>query len=273
MKNDIDPDGYFDRIGYTGARRPTVEVLHALTAAHAQSIPFENIDVLLRRPIRLEPAALYRKLVLDRRGGYCFEQNGLLLEVLRQLGFDVRPLGARVRLAAPDRGVIPGRTHMLLEVRVEGTRWLTDVGVGAATLTRALRFEADREQSTPHDVRRLQHVGERWFHQVRHGGEWIDVYEFTEGDLPLADRKIASWYTSTCPDSHFHSELTVALALPGGRRATLKDGVFTLRAADGTATGHQLRDHAELLQVLREEFGIALAAGTRLDVAGIPVAA
>lgn len=273
MAKDIDLDGYFERIGYTGARRPTLEVLHALTAAHAQSIPFENLDVLMRRPIHLEPAALYRKLVLDRRGGYCFEQNGLLLEVLRQLGFDVRPLGARVRVAVPDRSVIPGRTHMLLEVRIEGVRWLTDVGVGAATLTRALRFEADREQSTPHDVRRLERVGGRWFHQLRRGDEWIDVYEFSEADLPLADRKIASWYTSTCPDSHFHSQLTVALALPGGRRATLKDGVFTLRMPDGAARERQLRDRAELLQVLRGEFGIVLAAGARFEVAGLPAAA
>lgn len=273
MEGDIDLDGYFRRIGHAGPRQPTLEVLTALTAAHAQSIPFENVDVLLGRPIRLDNASLYRKLVTARRGGYCFEQNGLLLVVLRQLGFDARALGARVRLAVPDRAVTPGRTHMLIEVRVGGGRWLTDVGVGAASLTAPLRLEADREQATPHDVRRLQHLGGRWFHQVRRAGAWVDVYEFTEDEMPFADRKVANWYTSTCPDSHFHSQLTVALARPGGFRATLKDALLTVRASDGSATEHHLGSHAELLRTLREPFGIVLAEAAHLNVEGIPARA
>ena len=82
MNETIELDRYFERIGYPGPRTPTLNVLHALTAAHSQAIPFENIDVLLGRPIRLEPQALQQKMVAERRGGYCFEQNGLLLAVL-----------------------------------------------------------------------------------------------------------------------------------------------------------------------------------------------
>lgn len=273
MDEDIDLDGYFQRIGYAGPRQPTLAVLRALTAAHAQSIPFENVDVLRRLPIALDGRSLYRKLVVDRRGGYCFEQNGLFLAVLLRLGFAVRALGARVRLAVPDRAIVPGRTHMLIEVRFGDTRWLTDVGVGAATLTAPLRFVADRVQATPHDPRRLQRDGARWFHQIRRADAWVDVYEFTDDEMPLADRRVANWYTSTSPASHFHDQLTVALARPAGVRVTLKDRVFTRRAADGTATARELDGDAELLRVLRDEFGIALPAGTRLPIAGAAPAA
>lgn len=91
-----DLDAYFKRTGYTGSRAPCLQTLHALVRAHAQTIPFENIDVLLDRPVSLEPATVFNKLVVRQRGGYCFEQNGLFLQVLRQLGFAARALGARV---------------------------------------------------------------------------------------------------------------------------------------------------------------------------------
>ncbi|MDN5873864.1 MAG: arylamine N-acetyltransferase, partial [Sinobacteraceae bacterium] len=173
MEAGLDLDEYCTRIGYEGPRQPTVEVLHALTAAHSQSIPFENLDVVLGRPIQLEVEALYRKLVVARRGGYCFEQNGLFLEVLRALGFESYPLSARVRLGLAHRAQVAARTHLLVEVRIEGEAWLSDVGVGAASLTRVLRWQVDVEQPTPHEPRRLQYEEGRWFHQMYRGGEWV----------------------------------------------------------------------------------------------------
>jgi N-hydroxyarylamine O-acetyltransferase len=104
--NYMNLDAYFARIGYEGPREPTLAVLPALSAAHTRSIPFENLDVLLGRPIKLEIDAIFQKLVCDRRGGYCFEQNGLLLHVLDELGFQVAPLSARVRWQRP-RDFIP----------------------------------------------------------------------------------------------------------------------------------------------------------------------
>src|SRR5712672_3146723 len=124
-----DLDSYFARIGYTGPRNPTLEVLNSIAEAHIQSIPFENLDVLLRRSISLEPAAIFQKLVLDRRGGYCFEQNGLLLEILSTMGFQVAPLSARVRWQRP-RDFTPPRTHVFLCAAINGESWLVDVGVG-----------------------------------------------------------------------------------------------------------------------------------------------
>jgi arylamine N-acetyltransferase len=93
----IDLDGYFARIGYRGSRAPELATLNAIVRAHVQSIPFENVDVLLGKPIELAPEAIVAKLVASRRGGYCFEHNTLLLHVLLALGFDARPLSARVR--------------------------------------------------------------------------------------------------------------------------------------------------------------------------------
>lgn len=258
---------YFARVGYNGSRAPTVDVLHALTEAHTQAIPFENIDVLLDRPIRLETEALFTKLVLARRGGYCFEQNGWFLAVLRQMGFDVRALGACVRLGEPDRRVPMQRTHVLLEVRFGDAAWITDVGVGSASLTRALRLVAGREQATPHEPRRLDHAGGRWYHQIRRGGAWVDVCEFTGEEMSLPDRRVANWYTSTHPDSVFRRQLSVSLARPHGERLSVHDAMLTRRRADGREERQAIDDHDGLLDVLRTHFGIVLPDGTRLPVA------
>src|SRR5689334_22686545 len=109
----FDLDSYLARIGYDGPRAPTLPVLRALTAAHTQAIPFENLDVLLGRRIDLAIDAVFDKLVRRRRGGYCFEQNGLLLQVLQALGFEARPVSARVRIDRP-RTDTPPRTHMFV---------------------------------------------------------------------------------------------------------------------------------------------------------------
>ncbi len=137
--------------------------MHALTRGQAIAIPFENLDVLLGRPIVLDEEALFRKLVIERRG-YYFEQNGLFLAVLKQLGFEAAPLSARVRIGLP-RDYIPPRTHRFIRVEIGGERWLTDLGVGGFSLTQAIRLDMDNEQTTPHEMRRQSHfkaAGSPW---------------------------------------------------------------------------------------------------------------
>src|SRR5882672_8664858 len=114
----LDLEAYFARIGYTGSREPSLAALHTISQAHVQSIPFENLDVLLGRGINLDPAAVFKKLVHDRRGGYCFEQNSLFLRVLETLGFRVAPFSARVRWQRP-RDFTPPRTHVFLRVEFD----------------------------------------------------------------------------------------------------------------------------------------------------------
>ena len=253
----LDLDAYFARIGYHGPRAPTLAVLHAITAAHAQSIPFENLDVLLGRPIGVEIEAIVPKLVTARRGGYCFEQNALLLHVLGQLGFVVAPLSARIRLQRP-RDFVPPRTHLFVRVDLDGEVWITDVGAGSASLTSAIRWD-DRgeEQVTTHEPRRIVRENDRWYHQVRYGSEWHDVCELTGEEMPLIDRVLANWYTSAHPDSSFRARLTVARALPDGRRLTILNRDFTVRERDGHGETRTTSSAEELLEVLAGSFGIA----------------
>jgi N-hydroxyarylamine O-acetyltransferase len=264
MSEHLSLDAYFDRIRYGGSTAPTLQTLNALAAAHAKAIPFENLDVLLGRRVLLDPDAVSQKLVHERRGGYCFEQNSLFLRVLCELGFQATPIGARVRLQRP-REFTPPRTHMLLRVELAGASWLADVGVGALSLTAAVRLDAAGEQPTPHEPRRIICEHGRYFHQARLGDTWSDVYEFTLEEMPEIDREVANWYTSTHPASHFRSSLVAARAADDGARVTLSNRELTLRPRSGTAHKQWLRTPAELLQALAEYFQLRFPEGTVFD--------
>lgn len=257
----IDLDAYFARIGFDGPRAPTLTTLNAVVHAHVKAIPFENLDVLLGLPIDLAPAALEQKLVHARRGGYCFEQNSLLLYVLGQLGYDVKPLSARVRYQRP-RDFTPARTHVFVRVELDEP-WLVDVGVGAMSPTSALRLEETGPQPTPHEPRRLLRENGLIYHQVQFGEEWHDICEFTLEEMPLIDREVANWYTSAHPGSHFKNRLVVARALPDGGRLTLLNRELTVRQRDGSAERQLLSSPDELLAVLEEKFGLSFPSRTR----------
>ncbi|MBS1123656.1 MAG: N-hydroxyarylamine O-acetyltransferase [Deltaproteobacteria bacterium] len=252
-------DAYFRRIGDTGSREPTLATLHRLCAAHVQSIPFENLDVLLGRGINLDPAVVDRKLLHAGRGGYCFEHNTLLLRVLETLGFDVRPISARVRLQRP-RDFTPARTHVFVRVELEGESWLADVGVGGLSPTSALRLHTEDEQATPHEPRRIVRQDGRYFHQVRLADAWSDVCEFTLEEMPAIDREVGNWYTSAHPQSHFKSRLVVARAFPGGRVSILNRELTVRRG--GVAETTVLASPEALLEALSEHFGLQFPPGT-----------
>ena len=262
----IDLVAYFERVGYTGSGAPTLQTLSALMAAHVQAIPFENLDVLLGRPIDLGSDAMFDKLVRQRRGGYCFEHNGLFLEVLTALGFAVRPLSARGRILPP-AGTLPPRTHLFLSVDVAGVPWLADVGVGALSLSAPILFTPGAEQPTPHEPRRIVREGEHWLHEARLGDVWTPVYEFTGEEMPGIDREVANWYTSAHPRSHFRNQLIVARAAADGGRGTLRDRELKHRTRDGHAETRAIESPGELLEVLEREFGLSFPPDTRFDTA------
>src|SRR4051812_12177646 len=162
----IDLGAYFRRIGYSGERAPTRETLRVLHRRHAEAIPFENLDPLLGRPVRLDASSLEQKMVRDGRGGYCFEQNLLFFHALKALGFSVLGLAARVLWNVPE-GVITPRSHMLLRVDVGDEPYIADVGFGGQVLTGPLRLEPDTEQATPHEPFRLLRAGEGFVLQSR----------------------------------------------------------------------------------------------------------
>ena len=271
MADDFIPnlDAYFARIGWTGARAVCVETLHAVSAHHAATIPFENLDVLAGQNIRIAPEAVEQKLVHERRGGYCFEQNQLLLLVLRALGFDAKPLSARVRWMLP-RDFIPPRTHLFVRVDLRGETWIVDGGVGGGSLTAAIRWQDGLVQSTPHDQRRIIREGDVWFHQVRwkEGSEWFDVCEFTGEAMPPIDRELANWWTSAHPDSRFRNNLLVGCAGLDGSRRTLFNRDFTFRARHGDAVKREIASRGELAQLLMDEFRLALPDEAQLGFLG-----
>ena len=267
----IDLDRYFARIGlpWSGRdpRTPTLDTLNQIVAAHVMAIPFENLDVLLGRPIDLDLGAIQRKLIDDRRGGYCFEQNSLLLAVLTQLGFEARPLSGRVRFGRP-RDYTPARTHLVVRVELDAS-WLLDVGIGALSMSAAIRLDTAEPQATLHEPRRLVRDGNLVFHQARFGDDWHDVYELTLEEMPPIDREVANWYTSAHPQSHFKHRLSVSRALPEGRRISLLNRELTLRERDGRGHHRMLGSPDELLAVLDEHFGLAFPPGTRFPCPGL----
>lgn len=261
-------DAYFARIGYTGPRDPTLATLTAIHQHHARAIPYENLDVLLGRPISLDPAAIERKLVHERRGGYCFEQNALLCSVLRTLGFHVTTHIARVRWQIP-ADVCTALTHMVLRVDLGERAFVADVGFGSRSLVAPLAFEFDREQSGSIEPRRLIQRGPVIVHQSLHEGAWSDVYQFSPEEIPAVDFEVGNWFTSSHPQSRFKQNLALARAGTDCRYAIL-NREFAIRYADGRAEKRTLTDPDELLAVLAEYFGLHFPPGTRFGPPGSP---
>jgi len=267
FRSHVNLDAYFQRIGYTGPRAPDLATLGGVLRAHVMTIPFENLDVLLGRPIRTDPDSLAQKLVRDGRGGYCFEQNNLLLLALRALGFTAEPMIARVRWQVPAE-VSTGLTHMLVRVHLEGRDWLADAGMGSLSLTAPLVIEPEVEQDTPHDRRRLVRRGDLWAQQVWFGGLWQDVNLFHPQTAPFVDLEMGNWYSHTHPQAHFRNNLMVARATESGR-VTLFNREFTIRHLDGAADKRLLKGHDELLAVLAVYFALRFPADTQFAAPGL----
>jgi N-hydroxyarylamine O-acetyltransferase len=266
----INLPAYFNRIGLSGPTPPTLETLRAIQFHHACSIPFENLDVLLKRGIALDLDSLQNKLITNRRGGYCFEQNWLLLHVLRDLGFNATPLAARVRFRQP-RDFVPPRTHIFVRVDLDGEQWLADVGVGGLSPTAPIRFVVDEEQTSPHEPRRIIRENDRYYHQVKLGPTWEDVCEFTGEEMYAIDREVGNWWTSTNPNSKFAQNIMAARANPDGTRFVLENQNFAhRRASDGhVLKAIEIKSSAELLDILNRHFALSLPADTKLGIHGL----
>ena len=267
MSHTIDLGAYARRIGFEGSFRPDFETLNQIVSHHAASIPFENLDVLLGRTILLATEAIEQKLVGDRRGGYCFEQNGLLLTVLQQIGFEAYPLAARVRVGLT-RDTLPPRTHLFVKVILDGEAWMADVGVGGLSLTCPIQLDSEEVQTTPHESRRILREGGKSFHQALLGSEWTDVHEFTGEEMPLVDRQLANWWTSTNPTSKFHLNLMVGRSGGPGIRYGILNDRFTKRINGTVAEETLLTSASHLLDVLGENFGLEFPSGARFGKPG-----
>ncbi len=257
METQVDLGAYVKRIGFSGGLRPDFECLTALCAAHVTSIPFENVSVFLGHPVNLDLDSLQRKLVDERRGGYCFEQNGFMNEVLNAIGFDVCPLSARVRMGG-ERSFTPPRTHLINVVKLDGAEWIVDCGVGAMTPSAPVRWVLDLEQETTQEPLRIVNEEGLFFLQYERKGVWADLYDFTGEEMPVIDREVANWWTSTNPESKFRQNLFCAIQHGVGERKTLWDTEFHHRRGSEVLRSFELRSDEDTRRVLREEFGIDL---------------
>ncbi|HET6333050.1 MAG TPA: arylamine N-acetyltransferase [Polyangiales bacterium] len=263
----IDLKAYFQRIGYDGRPAATLDTLRALHGLHPAAIPFENLSSFAALPVPLDLPSLEQKLLRDARGGYCFEQNTLFLEVLQALGFRVSALGARVLWGQPADDAITPRSHALLKVELPEGTYLADVGFGVMVLTAPLKLELDTVQPTPHEAFRVIRGAEgemRMQAQVR--DDWKTLYRFDLTPAFPVDYEVSNWYVSTYPSSHFRTGLMIARAVPG-RRYGLRNRSFSIHNLGGESSQRELATVAELVQVLERDFGIRVPRTTEMYAA------
>lgn len=249
----LDTSAYLNRLNYAGHRAPTLETLRALHRAHMLAVPFENLDIGLGRPIKLDEPALYSKIVTARRGGFCYELNGLFAALLRSLGFEVTLMSARVY---DGRQPGPDFDHLTLRVQLE-TPWLADVGFGDS-FVEPLRLEAGLEQPDVAGIFRLERDPDgTWRLQARNAqGGWDTNYGFSSQPRQMADFQEMCVYQQTSPDSHFTQHRICSLATPAGR-VTISDQRLIV-TAQGERTETSLADQAEFNAALRQYFAIDL---------------
>jgi N-hydroxyarylamine O-acetyltransferase len=250
----VDVDRYLARIGYSGARDQSAEVLRGLHRRHLLTVPFENLDVARRRRIAIDEPALIRKVVDERRGGLCYELNGAFAALLRALGFEVALLSAGVARDAGGFG--PDFDHLTLLAAVAGESWLADVGFGDS-FVQPLRFEPGREQEDPAGLFRIASLGDGAFVLERHQDNlWTPQYRFTLTPHTLDEYTGMCHYHQTSPRSSFTQKSICSRATDTGR-ITLS-GRCLITTSKGQRDEHELTSDQEWRAALREHFGIGL---------------
>lgn len=259
----IDLDAYFERIGYAGERTPTIETLRELHLRQAESIPFENLNPLLKRPVSLDAESLQQKLIRERRGGYCYELNGLFALALDALGFRLTRLGARV-VYLSDVDAFPPRTHMLLRVDLGDESWIADVGFGGMVLTSPIRLTVDVPQETPHEPFRIVRWRDEYLMEAKIREAWVPLYRFTLQEQAPSDYELGNWYVSTHPSSLFVNFLVASRPAPGLRYA-LRNNELAIHRLNGGTERHTLTTADELRAALVELMQLELPSGEDIE--------
>ena len=263
----FDLAAYLERIGL-GDESPSLAAVHR---AHTTAIAFENLESSNGRPVELDVHHLVDKLVVRRRGGYCFEHNMLLKAALEEMGLGpVDLMLARVRIGGT--GEERPLNHLLLRLTEDGRQWLADVGLGGGGLLDPIPFELGVESDQSGWVYRLIEDGPELVVQVVNDGAWTDMYGFVPVPVPVVDVEVSNWFTATHPSSPF---VTGAFF---GRRSldrclslfVFEQAVLVERPVGGSSEITEVA-RTDLPAILTERFGIegvVLGADGRLDLAG-----
>lgn len=244
---------YLDRISYTGPTAPNESVLRGLHRAHMLAAPFENLDIALHRKIICDEQSILQKIVEQRRGGFCYELNGAFAALLRELGFTVALLSARV--ARQDGSSSPEFDHLTLKVDLQKP-WLADVGFGDSFLE-PLLLQPDLEQ--PQGARKFRIIDEddsRHVEMAEHDSDWKRQYSFTLVPRELRDFAGMCHYHQTSPESWFTQKSICSKATPSGR-ITLADRTLII-THDGRKQESLLESDQQWWTALKEYFEIVL---------------
>lgn len=254
-------DRYLTRIGLAGPLPADLDTLRAITAAHTRAVPFENLDPFTGRDVDLAPDALDAKLVRGGRGGYCFEQNGVLRRALDDLGFTTTPLLARVTMGRGPDDPTPPRTHLVVRVDLASGPHLVDVGFGGRTPTGVLALDDPAPQPTPHGPYRVTPAEGGVLVLASLTGSPRELYRIEPGPASASDVAMANFWTSRHPRSGFVTGLAAARAEPD-RRFALSDTRLAVHHVGGPSETRELAD----VRALRE----ALETTMRIDTSGLP---
>ncbi len=246
---------YLQRLGYDSPPAPTLQTLQDLQLRHVCTFAFENLSSLMRLPVPIDLPSVEQKVLLEGRGGYCYELNQMFLALLQELGFDARGITGRVVMGgAPDART--ARTHRLSLVTLDGVRYITDVGFGGMVPSSPLLLDTEAVQATAHEPYRLTFDGQGSYTLwAQVAEEWRGLYVFDLQVQAAIDYEIGNWYVSTHPDSVFIGQLKVA-RLAAGKRHTLNNAHYAIHYLDRPSEKRALASADEVLQVLTETFGI-----------------
>lgn len=245
---------YLKRIKYEGKRDVSYETLYSLHIAHTLNIPFENIDVYYGKPILLDRESLYKKIVENRRGGYCFEMNGLFSIILKELGFKVIDLLARV---TTDGENYTAKTHQTLMVEIGDKRWLADVSFGRDGIIAPLLLEAGVEQQQfDHTYRLIKDLKFGYVLQNKVEDEYRYMYTFTLDECYPADYLMSNHFTSTFRDSWFTQMKFCTMPTKEGR-ITLTDEHFKI-IEKGEVSEIKVSNNDQFKELLKKYFAIDL---------------
>ena len=247
---------YLTKVHINALPSVSVASLARLQRAHMQTIPFENFDVFVAKPLNLTPEALFQKMIIGRRGGYCFELNTLYGTLLRSLGFEIRPILGRVQLRDPLQ--MPPRNHLAHLVTLEGKRYISDVGFGGLTTRIPLDIDTHTEINDGEGFVRVLHLPRGVFQIERQTSEgWQPQYSFSLEDVYISDVEMSNHFTETHSDSHFRHSRFAGLFTKTGRIG-LYENRFSVRVGPKITTEKEVSNGETYVAFLKECFGIAV---------------
>jgi N-hydroxyarylamine O-acetyltransferase len=249
----MDVAAYLKRIRYSGSTDPSPETLGRIHRAHMLAVPFENLDIPLKRPIVCEEASFLRKIVEQHRGGFCYEMNGAFAALLRALGFRVTLLSARVPRADGSDG--PEFDHLTLRVDLDEP-WLADVGFGDSFIEPLRLRTAIEQEQFGRRYRIMEAEGSLHLQCDEGGAQWRPEYSFSLTPRQLSDFAKMCHYHQTSPESPFTRKKVCSIATENGR-VTLSDTRLIV-TRNGQKKESVVTSEDERRDLLRDQFGVVL---------------